>query len=747
VKVGIVTPYYHPHPGGVEVYASNTAQRLQKLGWDVFVVTTSGRASQTTVTTQDGIKVYRLGYRIKLSNTPIGFRWRHEIERILAAEKPDVINAHTPVPYFADLVERVRGTIPFVLTYHNDLVKEHFPQNIFARLIHWSLTAGTLRRADRIIATSSHYINSSRYLRPYKHKISVVPPGVDATIFNSEVDCTEVRKMHKGKRIILFVGSISKQQAYKGLEELIKSLVLVKKKVPNAQLVVAGRGDGKEHYEEIAQAAGVLDDVAFVGYKTQAELAAYNVAAGVQVLPSTNGTEGFGMVLIEAGACGTPVVGTNVGGIPFAVEENVNGLLVPPRDINALAKAITRVLTDSDLAKRLGDGGIARSRAMFDWDDLAEQTSQALSLAQRPSIVHVAGYYPPHLGGMEKVAKALADRLALQDYDTHVLTSDIPKDAPALPTRPNLSVKRLKAFEFAHTPVAFGFIPAILKIPKRSVVHLHLAQAFYPELVWLASKLRGNPYIVHFHLDLMPSGALGKLFLVYKALVIRTVIRGAAKVAVFSAEQQQFIHKKYGVPLSRIVVIPNGVDEAFFAEAKTYGKSREFNIVYAGRLSAQKCVDRLVAAMSLIKTPAKLTLVGDGEMREALQQQARALKLTNVTFEGYKSAAEMRDYFAKADVFAISSDREGMPLVVLEAMASALPIVGSNVTGTRELISGVGVLVDDVSPKGFAEALDTVLADPARLAELSRSSLAAAKTYTWSRVLEDFKKVYTEVAK
>src|SRR5215213_2651922 len=124
MKVVIVAPYYPPHTGGVEVYAANMAKRLQMLGWEVVVITTSRRRGKPSSRMQDGVRVHRLGYRFKFANTPFSFSWRRDIERILAKEKPDVINAHTPVPYFADLTERLRGDIPFVLTYHNDLVKD-----------------------------------------------------------------------------------------------------------------------------------------------------------------------------------------------------------------------------------------------------------------------------------------------------------------------------------------------------------------------------------------------------------------------------------------------------------------------------------------------------------------------------------------------------------------------------------------------------------------------------------------------
>jgi glycosyltransferase involved in cell wall biosynthesis len=746
MKVAIVAPYFYPHPGGVEVYAYNIARQLTRsYGWEVVVITSGAHSGKTKVITQDGMKIYSLSYSFRVSNTPMRFGWRRELRRIFDLEKPDVINAHTPVPVLADMAERVRGRIPFVLTCHNDLVKDGFPLKQVALAINRSLTHRTLRKADQIITTSEHYAKQSPYLRTHAGKVSIVPPGVDIDRFNPQVSGERIQKAYNGKRILLFVGGINKSQQHKGLHDLITAFGCVHQQHPDTALVVVGKGNGQAMYEAAARDASVGDAVHFTGYVPDEELPEYQAAATALVLPSTNMSEGFGMVLLEASASGKPVIGTLVGGIPYAVEDGQTGLLVASRDPQALAEAIASLLANKKLAGKLGEQGAKRAAEQFSWQSLAGQTDRVLKRALKPSIAHIAGYYPPHLGGMEKVAQALAENLAARDYDTHVITSAAhqPPGEPKHP-RPNLTVTRLKAAEFAHTPWAPGLPLALFRLPKRSILHLHLAQAMYPEWVWWTARLRKQPYVVHFHLDLQPSGPLGKLFLLYKATLLKGTIQHANKVIVFSDEQRQFIHDKYGLPMERIAVIANGVDEAFFKPARTYQAADTYQLLYVGRLSPQKRLDRLIDAMAHVTARVHLTIVGDGEDRTDLEMQAEALGLRNIRFVGAKNAEEIRKFHKKADAFVITSDREGMPLVVLEAMAAALPVVGTNVPGTRELLQGVGVLTD-ITPEAIARGLDQTL-KPDTLSALSKQSAEAAKHHAWPHIIDTFEALYREVA-
>ena len=180
MKVAIVAPYFHPLVGGAEVYTINIARQLKAMGWEVVIVTT-GEHSLHAPETLEGMRVYRLKVLMKVSNTPIGIGWRRDLRRIFSIEKLDVINAHTPVPYVADMAERASGKIPFVLTYHNDLAKDTPLAKLLVWGAHHLLISHTLRRSadhasPELAGPGSRSGGSSRRLRQRRDRRNVVPP-------------------------------------------------------------------------------------------------------------------------------------------------------------------------------------------------------------------------------------------------------------------------------------------------------------------------------------------------------------------------------------------------------------------------------------------------------------------------------------------------------------------------------------------------------------------------------------------
>ena len=128
----------------------------------------------------------------------------------------------------------------------------------------------------------------------------------------------------------------------------------------------------------MAHRFGLDDHILFPGPVDDVELADFYRSADVCVLPSTNRSEGLGLVLLEASACQTPIIGTRVGGIPLAVLDDTTGLLVEPGDASALAEAIDRILVDSELATTLGTNGRRYVKEHFTWGASAQATNTAL---------------------------------------------------------------------------------------------------------------------------------------------------------------------------------------------------------------------------------------------------------------------------------------------------------------------------------------------------------------------------------
>jgi glycosyltransferase involved in cell wall biosynthesis len=163
------------------------------------------------------------------------------------------------------------------------------------------------------------------------------------------------------------VGRLDATSSWKGVDVLLRAFALLAPELPACRLSLVGDGDALEGHRALARELGVGDRVVFRGSLTgEALVAAYQQARAV-VLPSLTEAESFGMVLVEAMACGTPVIGSDVGGIPFVIADGVTGLLAPPADPAALAARCRQLLLDDDLATRLGAAGRRAAVERFAW--------------------------------------------------------------------------------------------------------------------------------------------------------------------------------------------------------------------------------------------------------------------------------------------------------------------------------------------------------------------------------------------
>jgi D-inositol-3-phosphate glycosyltransferase len=744
-KILIVAPYFLPYVGGTQIYVYNIAKRLkEKFGWDVCIVTSGNRGFKNfTVEEFDGLKVYRLPYWAKISNTPINPIWPFIIRGIMKRENVSIVNTHSPVPFMADIAMLVSGNLSVVSTYHAGSMRKGKGLADFIIAFYEKIILGfLLRRAERIVC-SSDFVRF-KFLQRYTYKSLTVTPAVDREFFRPDDN------IGKTGQTILFVAGLSRSEEYKGLRLLIDSFNTLKDKFPNSKLVIVGDGDMKNEYENYSRKLGLGNRIAFKGRLFGRELVNEYQKASVLVLPSLESSESFGMVLIEAMAVGLPVIGSIAGGIPMVVDHEKNGLLVRPGDSKSLSSALEKIFSNPDLSRDFGANGLKKAKDCYDWDIQTEKYDKLFEsvLEKKPSIAQIVGYYPPHIGGMEIVAKEISKELADKDYQVSVFTNKIGCSSNENEDSFNYRVRRLNSFEIAHTPVMPSLFFRLLSLPKNSILHVHVSQAIIPEISLLVAKIRKFPMVAHFHLDVGPSGSLGFLLPFYKKYFLRFVLRSVDSVIVFSQEQSAIIQKTYGVSHSKISIIPNGVGKEFFYDKIRTGKENgDLEILYTGRISAQKKVQRIVEAIALLDIPCNLKIVGDGEDRGKIEELIEKLGLKNVSLEGKKYGSELMKYYQKADVFVISSEAEGMPLVVLEAMAAGLPIIGTNVIGTKELIKDIGVLVDEPYAKNIAVSITELFENREKIQSLSRKSYDKAIQYSWQKLITKLELVYNKISK
>jgi len=359
------------------------------------------------------------------------------------------------------------------------------------------------------------------------------------------------------------------------------------------------------------------------------------------------------------------------------------------------------------------------------------------------NIIHIVPHYPPSLGGMEVVAQELAERQAKAGHTVTVLTSSNAAKAGVEKPHPNLTVKRLRYVEIAHTPIIPGIFFGLLRAQKPAVVHLHVAMAATPEMTAIASLLRGIPYIVHFHLDVGPLGTFAFLLPTYKQHFLGRVMRNAQMVVSLADSHQKFIAQTYKVPRHKLRVIPNGVGEEYFLPAKKKANKKPV-IFFVGRLSVQKDIPMAIKAVAQMKTDVTFRIAGDGDQLNELKQLIAEIKSKRITLIGPKRGAEKLEEYRRSDICLMTSEREGMPISALEAMAAGHAMIVSDIDGLRETVGEDGILVKPRTAAAFTKALDSVAGNAKRLTELQARSRKRAKQYTWQKVCNAFEQLYTE---
>lgn len=238
------------------------------------------------------------------------------------------------------------------------------------------------RRADALLANSRFTARLLLDLGVHKQKIHVVYPGVDLDFFRPCADRAKVRRrLGIGNReaVILSVGRLTRR---KGFHQVIQALPILKERGVNAIHVVVGVGPDEAFLRETAVRCGVVDRVRLLGPVPDGELLFWYQAADVFAMPNYdvgNDTEGFGKVYVEASACKTPPIAGLTGGTGDAVIHGVTGLRVDGSSVSAVAEALHRLLTDTELHRKLAEQGYARAHREFSWDVSARRASEMLS--------------------------------------------------------------------------------------------------------------------------------------------------------------------------------------------------------------------------------------------------------------------------------------------------------------------------------------------------------------------------------
>ncbi|MEJ2267192.1 MAG: glycosyltransferase [Anaerolineales bacterium] len=345
---------YYPVLGGIEGHIQSLAEAQAAAGHQVTVLVTNpdGQRAEEEL---NGVRVVRLPRLATAMSTPLTLAFIPYLRK----ENPQITHLHFPYPV-AELSQLVAGRgHPYVITYHSDVIRP--AQQIFLRFyrpILWRV----LRGARRILVGSPSYLKTSPFLAAVANRCVIVPFGIDPRPF---VEASP--RYPEGNRPRLFF--LGRHRYYKGIEILLQAMTQIE-----ADLWIGGDGEMRGKWMALTADLGLADRVRFFGDIPKSEVPGLYASVDLFVLPSTLRAEAFGAVLLEAMAAGLPCVTTELGtGTSFIVQDGMTGLVVPPREPNALAGAMRRLLEDPDLRARMGAAGQARVMAEFTVEKMAER--------------------------------------------------------------------------------------------------------------------------------------------------------------------------------------------------------------------------------------------------------------------------------------------------------------------------------------------------------------------------------------
>jgi phosphatidyl-myo-inositol alpha-mannosyltransferase len=363
VKIGLVSPYDYSFPSGVVNHISHLADYFNRWGNEVRIIAPCLKEGEG----YDDEHLQRIGRPLpvpfggSIARIPLSPWLPVQIRYVLRKEKFDILHLHEPFAPMLCVSMLAQSKCINVGTFHAS----------HARSLTYYLSKSVLKRwMNKLhgkIAVSEAALN---YVNKYfpNENYQIIPNGIDIERFSTDGPCR--KEFADGKLNILFVGRLEKR---KGLDHLINACAILKKQYTNFRLIIVGPGTAfRRYYKKHARSLGI-EDVVFTDFVSNAELPEYYRSADIFCAPATGG-ESFGIVLLEAMACGKPAIASDIEGYAAVLGNNAEGLLVPVGDDQALAQAIFSLAQNPLLRKQMGARGLVKARK-YSWESIAKRVS------------------------------------------------------------------------------------------------------------------------------------------------------------------------------------------------------------------------------------------------------------------------------------------------------------------------------------------------------------------------------------
>lgn len=345
---------FYPIRGGVEKVMYDIMMGLsQKQVYCDMLCAATENQQPGNVLLNEYARVLCVPTLLKLAATMISPAMIFRLRKI--QKEYDVIHIHHPDPMacLALFLSGYKG--PVVLHWHSDILKQKMLLKLYRPMQNW-----LLRRSEMIVGTTPVYVKESPFLENVQRKVTNIPIGVDEVKLNPE-RVARIKEKYAGKKIIFSLGRLVE---YKGYEYLIRA---ARQLSEDYLILIGGKGPLQVYLQQLIDEQGVAEKVKLIGFIPDNELPDYFGACNLFCLSSIWKTEAFAIVQVEAMSCGKPVIATKIpeSGVSWVNLDGFSGLNVAPQDADALADAITSVLSDEQLYGKLSMGARRRYETMF----------------------------------------------------------------------------------------------------------------------------------------------------------------------------------------------------------------------------------------------------------------------------------------------------------------------------------------------------------------------------------------------
>ncbi len=741
-RVLIVIRQFFPLAAGAETQALRQAQSYIEMGCPARVVTARHDPALPEEDVVEGVPVTRLqtsarrflGSIVYLANLAMYLvRHAREYDAVLAFH----LKQSAAVAALVSALLRKRVVISDQAAGEFGDI-EALRNARFGRVLLWAC-----RQAEAFVSGSSDITDELTAAGVAKERIRFIPNGIPIERFSRVCDRDGARERVRVPAGAFVAVNVGRHTAQKDLRTLLAGWREFARKHPQALLILVGDGDERAMLEGLTRDWGLGESVRFEGWRTN--VADYLAAADIFVASSVS--EGTHIALGEAMAAGLPVVATPVGGAPDFVRDRENGRLFPVGGVAELAAALGRLESDAEARAVMGRRAAETAAAVLEQGSTARRHLDALfgPPAQRRSgqrricVTHLIATLDR--GGSEQQMAALAVGLDAMRFDVRVLC--LTRGGPVAETLERAGVPYrvfAKAGKADFRALFRLAVECFLRPPTILHTWLFTSNAYGRA----AALLAGVPHVVASERSTDP----------WKRRAHRAIDRLLAQASDFIVANSRCVADSLvenGIPARRVAVIPNSVDAARFrprdaAEARAaLALPADGRLVgYVGRLAFEKRPLLFVEAARRFLTSvpdARAVLFGTGPLEVEVKAAAASLA-DRIMLYGDCDRVELAH--AAIDCLVLTSEWEGFPNAVLEAMASARPVVAVELPATRELVlDGVTGRLTGDSPEEIAAAVARILADPEAARRMGEAGRARVEErYSIERTVAAYERLY-----